>query len=207
MTKDSRLMFEKYVSHLKNKILKEQALLQNSAQAEKSAQHSRLVEVVNIIRGDKSIFNSIRAKLAQTPEEFLNFLKWAQQYLSSSTPTEADEMGASGDNSGESVGVSDASPVGEGTEKEEKKIEKDKILKHKSEETEQEYLDKRDKAIKDAIAAQEESEEQQAVSTHYNINHHALDLVNGLLNHPKKYSKAEAIKILQIASDKLQNKL
>lgn len=202
MTKDNRLMFEKYVSSRNNKILNEQAPLQNSAQAEASAQHKRLAEVVDIIRGDKNVFNSIRSKLAQTPEEFLSFLKWAHQHLLSSAPSQSDEMSA-----GAPAGVSDATPVGEATEKEDKEVEKAKALKPKSEETEEEYLARRDAAIKAAISAKEESEEQQAVSTHYNVNHHALDLVDSLLNHPKKYSKADAIKILQLASDKLQNKL
>lgn len=202
MTKDNRLMFEKYVSSRSNKVLNEQAPLQNSAQAESSAQHKRLAEVIDIVRGDKNVFNLIRSKLAQTPEEFLNFLKWAHQHLLSSAPSQSDEMSA-----GAPAGVSNAAPVGEATEKEDKEVEKAKALKPKSEETEEEYLARRDAAIKAAIASKEESEEQQAVSTHYNVNHHALDLVDSLLNHPKKYSKADAIKILQLASDKLQNKL
>ena len=204
MIRDTRLMFEKYVASRSKKVVNE--ALTHSATAEASAQKGRLAEVINIIRGDKNVFGAIRAKLAQTPEEFLNFLKWAQQHLASS-PTEADEMGVTGDNSGSAVGTGDASPVGEAVSKEDKDLEAAKNLKHKSEETEEEYLARRDAAIKASIAAKEESEEQQAVSTHYNVNHHALDIVDSLLNHPKKYSKADAIKILQLASDKLQNKL
>jgi len=33
-----------------------------------------------------------------------------------------------------------------------------------------------------------------------------IDLVDKLINHPKKYSKADTIKILTMAADKLQNK-
>jgi hypothetical protein len=204
MTNDSRLMFEKYVAARSSKKNLVNEDLEHSANAEKAAQFNRLTEVINIIRGDKNVFSAIRAKLAQTPEEFLNFLKWAQQHLASSTPSQADEMGVEGDNSGSSVGSSDASPVGEKTEKDE---DNEMPVKGKSEETEEEYLARRDAAIKASIAAKEESEEQQAVSSHYNVNHHALDIVDSLLNHPKKYSKADAVKILQIANDKLQNKM
>jgi len=88
-----------------------------------------------------------------------------------------------------------------------KSEETEVIVKPKSEETEEEYLARRDAAIKASIAAKEESEEQHAVKSHYNVSHHALDLVDSLLSHPHKYSKADVIKILQIASDKLQNKV
>lgn len=80
------------------------------------------------------------------------------------------------------------------------------VVKPSSEESEQEYLDRRHTAITAAVEERERSEEEEAINTHYNVNHEALDLVDALLNHPKKYRKADAIKILELASGKLQKK-
>lgn len=69
-----------------------------------------------------------------------------------------------------------------------------------------EYLAKRRAAISAAIRSKEESEEQEAMATHYNVNHEALDLCDHLLTHPKKYKKGDIMKILQTATDHLSHK-
>ena len=69
-----------------------------------------------------------------------------------------------------------------------------------------EYLSKRRAAISASIKAKEESEEQEAMATHYNVNHEALDLCDHLLAHPKKYKKGDIMKILSIATDHLNHK-
>jgi len=69
-----------------------------------------------------------------------------------------------------------------------------------------EYLRKRRDAIAQKIHAKEESEEQNALNSHYNVNHEALDLVEHLMDHPKKYYKSDVVKILTIAADHLNHK-
>jgi len=69
-----------------------------------------------------------------------------------------------------------------------------------------EYLQKRRAAISAAVHSKEESEEAEAMQSHYNVNHEALDLCDHLLTHPKKYKKADIMKIIQIASDHLTHK-
>lgn len=69
-----------------------------------------------------------------------------------------------------------------------------------------EYLQKRRAAISAAIRSKEESEEQEAMNTHYNVNHEALDLCDHLLTHPKKYRKGDIMKILSTAQDHLSHK-
>lgn len=69
-----------------------------------------------------------------------------------------------------------------------------------------EYLSKRRAAISASIRSKEESEEQEAMASHYNVNHEALDLCDHLLSHPKKYKKADIMKILSIANDHLNHK-
>lgn len=69
-----------------------------------------------------------------------------------------------------------------------------------------EYLAKRRAAISAAIRSKEESEEQEAMNTHYNVNHEALDLCDHLLTHPKKYKKGDIMKILSTAQDHLSHK-
>lgn len=69
-----------------------------------------------------------------------------------------------------------------------------------------EFLKKRRAAISAAIHSKEEAEEQEAMTTHYNVNHEALDLCDHLLTHPKKYKKNDIMKILSIASDHLNHK-
>jgi hypothetical protein len=69
-----------------------------------------------------------------------------------------------------------------------------------------EYLAKRRAAISAAVHSKEESEEAEAMQSHYNVNHEALDLCDHLLTHPKKYKKADIMKIITIASDHLTHK-
>lgn len=69
-----------------------------------------------------------------------------------------------------------------------------------------EYLAKRRSAISAAIRSKEEAEEQEAMNTHYNVNHEALDLCDHLLTHPKKYRKGDIMKILSTAQDHLSHK-
>jgi len=64
-----------------------------------------------------------------------------------------------------------------------------------------EYLSKRRAAVSAAISAKEKSEEEEAIKSHYNVNHEALDLCDHLVNHTKKYSKSDMIKILGLATD------
>lgn len=69
-----------------------------------------------------------------------------------------------------------------------------------------EYLRKRREMIGRKVQGMEESEEQNALNSHYNVNHEALDLVEHLMDHPKKYKKADVVKILTIATDHLNHK-
>ena len=69
-----------------------------------------------------------------------------------------------------------------------------------------EFLKKRRAAITAAIHSKEQSEEEEALKSHYNVNHEALDLCDHLLAHPKKYSKSDIVKILTLASDHLNHK-
>lgn len=69
-----------------------------------------------------------------------------------------------------------------------------------------EYLAKRRAAISAAIRSKEEAEEQEAMATHYNVNHEALDLCDHLISHPKKYKKGDIMKILSTAQDHLSHK-
>lgn len=218
MTKDSHLMFERYVEGLKAKLVKESILpfppgtksgswgpekdnpsdepaLTNTKEAEEKANSKRLVEILDGLKTDANL----ATKFALTPEEFVSVIEWAKKKFTSESPKP--DMG----------GPLTTKPVGEGVVSEKKKENaKDEdnmeVVKPSSEETEEEYLARRDAAIKASIAAKEESEEQAAMNSHYNTNHEALDLVHSLINHPKKYTKADAIKILALASDKLQNK-
>lgn len=177
MTFDDSKMFENYV----NKRLQ---VLNEGTYADAGldqANSKRLVEILDMIKSDANM----ATQFALSPEEFAGVIEWAK------TKFGGPKM------QGESV-------------VKEKKQTKDEdnmeMVKPKSEETEEEYLARRDSAIRAAIAAKEESEEQTALNSHYNVNHEALDLVDSLLNHAKKYSKADAIKILTMASDRLQNK-
>jgi len=196
MTKDMHLMFEKYITARKTNVVNEIAAPvaqggvpapqgQASAQALEQANTKRALELLDTLKNDANL----ATKFALQPQEFASFIEWAKNKVSGG---KAPVM------SGESV-------------VKEKKQEKDEdnlemVAKPKSEETEEEYLARRDSAIKAAIAAKEESEEQAAMSTHYNTNHEALDLVDSLLNHPKRYSKADAVKVLTLALDKLHGK-
>ena len=69
-----------------------------------------------------------------------------------------------------------------------------------------EFLAKRRATISAAIHSKEKSEEEEALNSHYNVNHEALDLCDHLLAHPKKYSKSDIIKILTMANDHLNHK-
>lgn len=69
-----------------------------------------------------------------------------------------------------------------------------------------EFLAKRRATISAAIHSKEKSEEEEALNSHYNVNHEALDLCDHLLSHPKKYSKGDMIKILTMANDHLNHK-
>ena len=178
MTFDDNKMFANYI----NKRLQ---VLNEGTYADaglEQANSKRLVEILDMIKSDANM----ATQFALSPEEFAGVIEWAKAKFAGTRMQ------------GESV-------------VKEKKQTKDEdnmeMIKPKSEETEEEYLARRDSAIRAAIAAKEESEEQTALNSHYNVNHEALDLVDSLLNHAKKYSKADAIKILTMASDRLQNKV
>lgn len=199
-------MFEKYMSsrNSKNVINEAAAPLQQAGQSSASqegleqAHSKRLRDVLDLIHGDKKLFDHVKYQLALAPEEMVSFLEWAKKKVGGAG--EAEEGGDVGEISGGD------GPMGEAVEKADKEIEAAKNLKPKSEETEEEYLERRDRAIKAAIAAKEEAEEQMTMQSHYNTQNHALDLVDGLLKSPKKYQKADAIKILSLALDKLNGK-
>lgn len=184
MTKDMHLMFEKYVSS-RSKVVNEGGAYDANLNA---ANAKRLNDILDMIKTDANM----AVKFALSPQEFASVIEWAKTKLAA---PEAEE-----DSAMENM------PVGEATTKEEKDLEAAKNLKPKSEETEEEYLARRDSAIKAAIAAKEESEEQHAMNSHYNTSHEALDLVDSLLHSPKKYAKADVIKVLSLALDKLNNK-
>ena len=177
MTLDDIKMFESYVNK-RFKVINEGTY---SDAGLEQANSKRLVEILDMLKTDANL----ATKFALSPEEFAGVIEWAKTKFG-------------GPVQGESV-------------VKEKKEAKDEdnmemVVKPKSEETEEEYLARRDAAIKAAISAKEESEEQAALSSHYNVNHETLDLIDKLINHPKKYSKADTIKILTMAADKLQNK-
>jgi hypothetical protein len=92
----------------------------------------------------------------------------------------------------------DVDPVGQ----EDKDVNNDGVVNKQDE-----YLLKRRAAISAAIASKEKNEEEEATSTHYNTSHEALDLIDALLASPKKYKKADLVKILTLASDHLQHKI
>ena len=171
--------------------------LQNSNQALDAANAKRILEILEIVKKDPRL----PVKFALSPEEFASVIDWAKSKFGGSAPVENEEGGDMG-------GEAAASPatMGEAVEKAEKDLEAAKNLKPKSEETEEEYLARRDSAIKAAIAAKEEAEEHMAMQSHYNTQNHALDLIDGLLKSPKKYQKADTIKILSLALDKLNGK-
>lgn len=181
-------MFEKYVEARKTVVAEEAQpnySQTHSKAALDSANSKRMLEILDIIKNDANL----ATKFALSPEEFAGVIDWAKGKFS---------VG------GENQEVKSNPPMmGEGVDAE---VEAAKNLKPKSEETEEEYLARRDAAIKAAVAAKEESEEQSAMQSHYNTHHHALDLVDGLLKSPKKYSKADVIKVLSLALDKLNGK-
>lgn len=203
MTFDDNKMFANYI----NKRLR---VLNEGTHADaglEQANSKRLVEILDMIKSDANM----ATQFALTPEEFASVIEWAKNKFAATAPASKpghkDESGAMG-GSREPI-VLMPKRVGESVVKEKKQTKDEdnmEMVKPKSEETEEEYLARRDGAIRAAIAAKEESEEQTALSSHYNVNHEALDLVDSLLNHAKKYSKADAIKILTMASDRLQNK-
>lgn len=191
MTKDMHLMFEKYVSSRTSKLITEGSAYDQNLDA---ANVKRLHEILDTIKTDANM----AVKFALSPEEFASVIEWAKNKISA--------PGSEQEEDAEMEGQIENAPVGEAVSKEEKNLENAKNLKPKSEETEEEYLARRDAAIKAAITAKEESEEQHAMSTHYNTNHEALDLVDSLLHSPKKYAKADVIKVLSLALDKLSGK-
>lgn len=181
-------MFEKYVEARKAVVVEEAQPnypQTNSKAALDAANNKRLIEILDTIKNDANM----ATKFALSPQEFASVIDWAKSKFS---------VG------GEEQEVKSTPPMmGEGVDAE---VEAAKNLKPKSEETEEEYLARRDAAIKAAISAKEESEEHTAMQSHYNTHHHALDLVDGLLKSPKKYSKADVIKVLTLALDKLNGK-
>ena len=194
-------MFEKYVEARKAKLVNESNMAvpaedQNtqvhSKQALEAANTKRMLQILDMLKKD----SSLAVKFALSPEEFSGVLDWAKGKFGGA-PGESEEGGEGGDGS---------VAMGEAVEKAEKELEAAKNMKPKSEETEEEYLARRDSAIKAAIASKEEAEEHMALQSHYNTQNHALDLVDGLLKSPKKYPKADVIKILSLALDKLNNK-
>lgn len=191
MINDVHLMFAKYVASRSSKLITEGTASEESLNA---ANVKRLMEILDTIKTDANM----AVKFALSPEEFAGVIDWAKNKIAA--PGSEQEEDASMETTIEN------SPVGEAVSKEEKDLEAAKNLKPKSEETEEEYLARRDSAIKAAISAKEESEEQTAMNAHYNTSHEALDLVDSLLHSPKKYSKADAIKVLTIALDKLHGK-
>jgi len=201
MTLDDIKMFESYVNK-RFKVINEGTYSDASLE---QANSKRLVEILDMLKSDANL----ATKFALSPEEFAGVIEWAKTKFDATTPTTKppgykDESGALGGP------VFTTKRVKESVVKEKKEAKDEDnmemVVKPKSEETEEEYLARRDSAIKAAISAKEESEEQAALNSHYNVNHEALDLVDKLINHPKKYSKADTIKILTMAADKLQNK-
>lgn len=199
MTFDDNKMFANYI----NKRLQ---VLNEGTYADaglEQANSKRLIEILDMIKSDANM----ATQFALTPEEFAGVIEWAKNKFAATAPASKpghkDESGALGGP------VFTTKRVGESVVKEKKQTKDEDnmdMVKPKTEETEEEYLARRDSAIRAAIAAKEESEEQTALNSHYNVNHEALDLVDSLLNHARKYSKADAIKILTMASDRLQNK-
>ena len=195
MTKDMHLMFENYVKSRNSKVVNEIAAPAPQGTAHNAALDQanvkRVSELLDMLKTDANL----ATKFALRPEEFADVIEWAKNKIggSSSAPVTS----ALDSLKGESV-------VKEKKEKDEDNIEM--VVKPKSEETEEEYLARRDAAIKASITAKEESEEQAAMNSHYNTNHESLDLVDNLINHPKKYSKADTIKILTLALDRLNGK-
>jgi len=112
----------------------------------------------------------------------LDDVKMFQNYVSSRTPKLVEEKM-------DAVGQEDAD------------INNDGVVNKQDE-----YLAKRRAAISASIKSKEEAEEQEAMATHYNVNHEALDLCDHLLSHPKKYKKGDIMKIISIASDHLNHK-
>jgi len=210
MTKDSHLMFEKYISSRKtlnesivpvgfpNNVGGSRTSIEpsqiNTKEAEDKANTKRIVELLDMLKNN----SNLATKFALSPEEYSSFIDWAK----SKFKTEPSLPHLDTDNDG---GILTTKKFGEGVDVTDE-VEAAKALKPKSEETEEEYLARRDSAIRAAISAKEESEEQAALSSHYNTSHEALDLVDSLLNHRNKYAKGDVIKILTLALDKLNNK-
>jgi hypothetical protein len=193
---DSHLMYEKYVTSRKSKVLNEDASQGAAGNAAlDQANTKRMSQILDMLKANKDL----ATKLALHPDEFASVLDWAKTRIGGQPAKPANPVGTAVVNAVQGEAV-----VKEKKEKSEDNLEM--VVKPKSEETEEEYLARRDAAIKASIAAKEESEEQAAISSHYNTNHEALDLVDHLLTHPKKYSKSDVIKIVTLASDKLQNK-
>ena len=188
-------MFENYVKSRNSKVVNEIAAHAPQGTAHNAtldqANVKRVSELLDMLKTDANL----ATKFALRPEEFADVIEWAKNKIGGSSSAPA--TSALDSLKGESV-------VKEKKEKDEDNIEI--VARPKAEETEEEYLARRDAAIKASISAKEESEEQAAIASHYNTNHEALDLVDHLLTHPKKYSKSDVIKIITLASDKLQNK-
>jgi len=217
MTKDSHLMFEKYISSRKtlnesivpvgfpNTVGGSRTSIEpsqtNTKEAEDKANSKRILQILDTLKGN----SRMATQFALSPEEFASVIDWAKSKFNSGE-NEENKIGGPDATLTTAVNPDSVSTaaVGEGVGSED--VDAALNLKHKSEETEQEYLERRDKAIKAAIAAKEESEEQAALSSHYNTNHEALDLVDSLLNHKNRYAKGDVIKILSLALDKLNNK-
>jgi len=188
MTKDTHLMFENYI---KSRVVSEiaaPAMGTASAQSLEQANTKRVLELLDTLKNDANL----ATKFALSPEEFVSVIEWAKNKI--------------GGGAAPSASLSGESVVKEKKEKAKDEDNIEMVTRPKSEETEEEYLARRDAAIKASIAAKEESEEQAAMSSHFNTSHHALDLVDTLLHSPKKYSKADAIKVLSLALDKLHGK-
>lgn len=199
MTKDNHLMFERYVES-KKAVLNENVGTATGANLEQ-AHNKRLLDLLNLIHGDKKIFDQIKYNLAIDGNEMVSFLEWAKKKLGgASTPAQAEEAPMPSDSNESEESIKEA------VAKANQDLEAAKNLKPRSEETEEEYLARRDSAIKAAISAKEEAEEHAAMQSHYNTQNHALDLIDGLLKSPKKYQKADTIKILSLALDKLNGK-
>lgn len=203
-------MFEKYITSRKavNEAGAAPAMGTASKENLEQAHSKRLADLLNIVQSDKSVFDKIRYHLALDGQEFVSFLDWAKNKVG--VPSQAEETPS--DTSDASMGGMDSAPsqddesIKEAVAKANSDLEAAKNLKPRSEETEEEYLARRDSAIKAAIAAKEEAEEHAAMQSHYNTQNQALDLIDNLLKSPKKYQKADTIKILSLALDKLNGK-
>lgn len=216
MTKDNHMMFERYVSSRKalnesivpNNVGGSRTPINPSAQtntkeAEEKANSKRILEILENLKNDANL----ATQFALSPEEFVSVLDWAKRKISG--PSQAEETPSNTADS--SMGMSsepsqDEESIKEAVVKANDELEAAKNLKPRSEETEEEYLARRDSAIKAAIAAKEEAEEHAAMQSHYNTQNQALDLIDNLLKSPKKYQKADTIKILSLALDKLNGK-